>query len=50
MVIHVIHHNVRSWKNQVNRNINCNYYLNSDPDVITINAHSLTNIKILLNY
>ena len=53
MRVHLIHHNVRSWSNFSNAQTLSNYYLKNDPDVITINGHSITqqhkNVK-LLNY
>ena len=53
MRIHLIHQNVRCWSNYTNAQILSNYYLSKDPDVITINGHSISqqhkNIK-LLNY
>ena len=53
MRIHLIHQNVRSWTNYSNAQILSNYYLSKDPDVITINGHSISqqnkNVK-LLNY
>ena len=43
MRINLIHHNVRSWTNFNNRQALSNYYLSNNPDIITINSHSITN-------
>ena len=51
MRLHLIHHNVRSWANFCNVQILSNYYLKSNPDIITINSHGITqqhkNVKLL---
>ena len=53
MKIKIIHHNVRHWINPMNINENSNFYLSKDPDIITINSHSIRdtrkNVK-LFNY
>ena len=53
MRIKIIHYNVRHWINTHKINIMSNYLLKEDPDIITLNAHTITkpdkNIK-LVNY
>ena len=53
MRLQLIYKNVRNWTNFTNAQIMSNYYIKIDPDVITINGHSITqqnkNVK-LLNY
>ena len=53
MRLKIIHLNVRSWTNPQNNNITSNYFLQQNPDIITINAHSITRQEInvkLTNY
>ena len=42
MRLKIIHLNVRHWINTENINAICNYFLQQNPDVITINSHSIT--------
>ena len=53
MKIKIIHLNVKHWINTNNINMMSNYFLREDPDIITLNAHSITksdkNVK-LVNY
>ena len=53
MRLKILHLNVRHWKNPANINIFSNYFLQVNPDIITINSHSITradkNVK-LVNY
>ena len=53
MRLKIIHLNVRSWTNPQNINNISNYFLQQNPDIITINSHSITrqdkNVK-LTNY
>ena len=53
MRLKIIHLNVRSWTDPQNINNKGNYFLQQNPDIITINVHSITrqdkNVK-LANY
>ena len=53
MKIKIIHLNVRHWINTHKINMMSNYFLKEDPDIITLNAHSIIksdkNVK-LVNY
>ena len=43
MKLDIIHHNVRHWGSD--KNLLSNYYLQSNPDIITINSHGLDSTK-----
>ena len=38
----IVHHNVRNWVNPLYKNALSNIYLKEDPEVVTINSHSIT--------